>query len=135
MGKETINGFDIPLRKLTEEESSREITIERIRDFHYEAGEDFLDTTNEGYGNSAIIFGGWLLHKYPEHSEIILNHLNENQRNIDILCFGELDFLDGYVKEEDINLIYFEFVEFTNQTVHMKKRVNQVLIQLKEYYD
>lgn len=37
MYKETIEGFDILLRELTEEEALRPITLERIQSFHYDA--------------------------------------------------------------------------------------------------
>jgi hypothetical protein len=40
---ETITGFDIPKRKLTQEEKTREITFERFHNFHMEVCEDFLD--------------------------------------------------------------------------------------------
>jgi len=43
MKQETIVGFDIPKRELTEEEKNREITLDRFNEFHNKAGEDFCD--------------------------------------------------------------------------------------------
>ncbi len=125
---ETINGFDIPKRELNDEEASRDITIKRIQTFHYTAGEDFLDSTGEG---NIFIFCGWLMHKYPELSKEILEIANNK--------YGEIqDFKEmyefGYDKELDIDKIYIDFAEFCNQTEFLKERVNQVLIQIAEYY-
>lgn len=129
---ETINGFDIPKRELTTEEASRNITVERIRNFHYGSGEDFLDTTSEG---NAQIFAGWLLHKYPEKSKEILAVVNNNGKYLVIADFNEIEDFEKYDDEIDMNSLYIEFVEFCNQTEHLKRRVNQVLIQVDEYYN
>lgn len=128
---ETINGFDIPKRKLTEEEKTRDITVERIRDFHYSAGEDFIDTTEEGNG---MIFCGWLLHKRKEHSKEILDICNKSCFKMAIQEYMNASFYD-YNKEMDIESFYFDYVEFVNQTGALKERVNQVLIQIEETYN
>lgn len=125
----TVNGFDIPLRKLTDEEKTRPVTWERFRDFHYAVGEDFLDQTGEG---NVYIFAGWLLHKYPEHSADILRIVNK--KYAEIQNFNELEFL-GYSDELDIDLLYCDFAEFVNLTGALKERVNQILIQVTEYYE
>lgn len=134
MEQETVNGYDIPLRKLNEEESTREISVERFREFHYAAGEDFLDGQSEG-PVQGFIFGGWLIHKYPAMSKEILDHINENIEYLDMHCFKDIDFLGEYIKDEDIDQIYFEVAEFANQTEALKKRINQTLIQVCEYYN
>lgn len=125
---EIINGFDIEKRELTEEEKTREITWERFKEFHYTAGEDFLDVTGEG---NVLIFGGWLMHKYPELCPDILHILNS--RNLGMSDFIEFDQF-GYCEEKDIDKIYQDFAEFCNFTGALKERVNQVLIQVNEHY-
>lgn len=127
--QETVNGFNIPLRELTEEEKNREITLERFREFHYQAGEDFLDTTGEG---NILIFSGWMLHKYPELSTDIIEIANSPHS--EIKSFIELEDEFGYDSEEDIDKIYIDFAEFCNITTALKERVNQTLIQVSEYY-
>lgn len=126
---ETVNGFNIPLRELTPEEADLDITWKRFRSFHYAAGEDFLDQTDEG---NALIFGGWLLHKYPQHCVDILEICND--RYPSVLDFSDLEFL-SYDEEKDIDLLYVDFAEFCNLTQALKKRVNQVLIQVTEHYN
>lgn len=131
---EYISGYEIPKRELTQEEATREVTFERFVEFHLEAGEDFLDTTGEG---DAAIYGGWLLHKYPECSKDILDVMNKNRGYLEINTFLEVGGL--YVDEGDgseaYEKFYTDFSTFCNQTVHLKKRVNQVLIQLIEHYN
>ena len=131
--KETISGFDIEKRELTQEEKNLDITIERIRNFHYDAGEDLLDQVGYEFGN-AFIFAGFILHKHSQHSKMILDHVNENQKNLDIHCFNELDIYE-YNEEDDIDGIYYDLVEFLNLTEHAKARANQILIQVDEYYN
>lgn len=126
---DTVNGFDIPLREMTEEELNREVTWERFREFHYAAGEDFLDQTGEG---NEKVFGGWLLHKYPNHSAEILDVVNSTFGSC--LDFREIEPLD-YDEEKDIDKLYIDFAEFTNQTVAQKHRVNTVLIIVTEHYN
>jgi hypothetical protein len=130
---ETISGFDIPKRELTQEEKKKEITIERIRGFHYDAGEDLLDQVGYEFGN-AFIFGGFVLHKYKEHSKMILDHINQNINHLDIHCFNELEIYE-YNDEDDMDGIYYDLVEFLNLTENAKERANQILIQVDEYYN
>src|SRR5699024_1944029 len=129
--KETIPGFGIPKRELTKEEAEREITLERFRKFHYEAGEDFIDATGEG---PELLFGGYLLCKYPEKSSQILAIVNEEGKFLEITSFCEVGGL-GYDEKEDIDMVYQDFADFCNLTKHLKRRVNQVLIQVSEYYN
>ena len=119
----TVNGFDIPLRQLSEEELNREITLERFNEFHGTAGEDFLDRTGEG---DVLIYAGWMLHKYPGLGTEILTLANAGSS--DITEFHELEELTGVDA-------YINFAEFCNQTSALKKRVNQVLIQVTEHYN
>jgi len=89
---------------------------------------------------SALIFGGYLLRKFPEHSKEILDFINEenrsggNQLTVDIHMYKDLEFL-GWDDEIDTDKLYLTFIEFANQTEHIKRRVNQVLIQIDEYYN
>ncbi|MCP4985258.1 MAG: hypothetical protein GY928_04055 [Colwellia sp.] len=124
-----VNGFEIELRELTEEEKTRKVTWERFREFHYAAGEDFLDTTGEG---NVQIFAGWLLHKYPELSGDILNTVNGHYS--EVKSFSAIEEF-GYDEDKDIYNLYEEFAEFCNQTGALRERVNQVLIQVTEYYN
>lgn len=126
---ETVNGFDIPLRELTEAEADRKITWQRFREFHYAAGEDFLDQTDEG---NVQMFGGYLLAKYNEFAKEIIEICNN--RYAGIIDFREIEIL-GYDKGKDIDTVYCEFAEFCNLTVATKRRVNQVLIQVTEHYN
>ncbi|CAL9980027.1 hypothetical protein VPHD479_0228 [Vibrio phage D479] len=123
---EYLSGFSIPTRPLTDEEANREITWERFRDFHYTVGEDFLDQTSEG---NADIFAGWLLHKYPHLNKEILELANA--RFADVASFMDLF---GFDDDKDIDVLYVEFAEFCNLTGALKRRVNETLIIIDEYY-
>lgn len=122
----TVNGFDIPLRNLTEEEATRDITWERFREFHYTAGEDFLDTTGEG---NRLIFGGFLLARYPTYADEILKVCNDKYG-----CSADYLEIIGFDNDKDIDTVYLDFAEFANLTSALKKRINQVLIQVVEHY-
>ncbi len=121
----TIPGFDIQMRELTEEEANREITLDRFSQFHYDAGEDFIDS----YENcvNTEIFCGWCLHKFPDKSAEILEIANGKQ-----FTFGVQSCMDLYDNHE---AFYEDFATFLNLTSAAKKRVNQVLIQVEEYYN
>ena len=125
---ETIDGFDIPFRELTEEEANQTITWERFRDFHCEVGEDYLDQT--GHGDIKILVG-WLLHKYPDFSLDILDVVNCKYPSL-----NDLIELECYEYDEDrgVDPFYDDFAEFCNQTKHLKRRVNTVLILAMEAY-
>lgn len=125
----TVYGFSIPLRELTEEEKTRDITIERIRDFHYDAGEDYLDCCDTCDPQA---FGLWLLNKYPDHQDDIKEILKD--RFLEVNTFNsELD-MYGFDNDEDIDTIYFDYCEYVNTTTALKERDNQILIQVAEYY-
>ena len=74
---------------------SKEITWERFRAYHYRVGEDFLDQTGEG---NVLIFGGWLMRKYPYLSTEILDVCNSKHK--EVMSFKELAIL-GYDEEKD----------------------------------
>jgi transposase len=120
---ETIHGFDIPKRQLTEEEATREITLERFQQFGYDAGEDFVDQCESLY--NAHIFIGWCLHKYPELSKELLKAANSKYCSVQ----NVLHLLDND------DQFYTDFAEFLNQTEHAKAKTNQILIQVNEYYN
>lgn len=128
MAEQTVNGFDIPLRNLTEEEKNRDITWERFREFHYMAGVDFLDNTGEG---NHLIFGGWLMAKFPEKSKEILEICND--RHGTVLDYREIEGFD-YSEDKDIDIVYILFAEFANQTEHLKHRINEILIIVVSHY-
>ena len=119
---ETIDGFDIPKRELTEEEATREITKERFDSFHVEAGEDFCDTCCSTI--NVRILGGFLMAKHPNLSLEFLEVLNDK--------YAEALGLKSVYEDEDE--FYTELAEFINLTVNLKARVNQILIQVDEYY-
>lgn len=118
---ETIEGFDIPKRQLTDEEKTREITLERFNDFHGEAGEDFCDQVSIG---NFRVFGGFILHKYPDKAKKILDLCNKTDG--DIHMFQRI--------YDDLDQFYTDYAEMINLTVISKERVNQILIQIEEYY-
>lgn len=121
---ETIDGFDIPKRELTEEEASREITLERFQEWHSAVGEDFVDQFS---GIDVKILGGYLIAKYPHKSKLILTELNTK--------YAEALGLQNIYEDDRCNdKFYTDLAEFINLTEHLKKRVNQVLIQVIEYY-
>jgi hypothetical protein len=129
--KETITGFDIQVRPLTEEEATRDVTLERFNDFHSDAGVDFADTC--GLTINPYVFVGFLMAKHPEWSHGLVDTINKggdanSLRNFYIEENGK----DVY-KAEDA--FYTDLAEFVNLTKHAKKRVNQILIQVWEYYN
>lgn len=129
--QETVRGFSILKRPLNEEEKSRDITIERIQSFHRDAGEDFLDTADEA---DPKVFGGFIAHKYIDRASEVYEIMNENKLFLEINSFRE--FYDPeYNEEADLEQVYFDFIEFVNTTKSTKERVNQVLIQVHEYYN
>jgi hypothetical protein len=129
---ETIDGFGIPKRELTQEEATREITFERIQDFHMSAGEDYLDVCSLD-SQAEKIFLGFLMAKRPDLSTEILSVANGS---------GEYRYINSEFYElfEETHgdysgdAFYKLFAEFANLTGGLKKRINQVLIQVQEYY-
>lgn len=98
------------------------ITWEMFRDYHYAVGEDFFDQTGEG---NHLIFGGYLLAKYPEYSKEILAICNSEFGE----CQSYRDEIEplGYDEEKDIDYLYVEFAEFCNLTESLKGRVLDIL--------
>lgn len=131
MEQETIEGFDIPLRELTEEEASRPITLERFQDFHYEVGEDFIDQIDSvNSSRIALQFYGYSIAKHPEWSSKLIESCDVPNPYTQLVQSVYDDFDTG----NDGDLFYSDFAEFVNFTVDTKKRINQVLIQIEEYY-
>ena len=129
---ETIHGFDIPKRELTEEEKNREVTLERFSDFHADAGEDFVDQCESFFNKSFI--AGYLLCKYPENGARILEVSNNAGGLLDLKeIYEDEDGEDNYFIDED--RFYTDLAEIINLTKITKERVNQVLIQVYEYYN
>ncbi len=125
--KETIHGFDIEKRELTEEEATRPITLERFTEFHHAAGEDFVDQCESIVNH--LIWIGWCLHKYPEKSKDFLKVANHKYGGVQMT----MELFENEDGEDDA--FYTDFAEFLNQTESAKKRVNQILIQVTEYYN
>lgn len=124
---ETIHGFDIPKRELTEEEATREVTLKRFQIFHHQVGEDFVDQFP--YVNVKI-FGGYMMAKHPDLSTEILKIVNNKWGE----ALGIKSLIDKNYDDSDADKFYTELAEFINLTGNLKKMVNQVLIQVDEYY-
>lgn len=122
---ETIDGFDIPMRELTEEEATRDLTLERIHNFHIEVGEDLADQVGSNMDHK--VFAGYLACKYPHLSHQIFDI--SNGEYAEMQSFKEI-----YEDDEEEDKFYQDACDFINLTVHCKKRFNQVLIQVAEYY-
>lgn len=129
MAQETIRGFDIPKRDLTVEESTRDVTYERIRDFHHTVGEEFFDQVSIVHPK---VLGGFLIHKYPEHSHCLLKIVNSD--HLDIGDFRDFYEEEGGDEGEDIQF-YKDACELINLTIISKQIANQVLIQVNERYN
>lgn len=132
---ETIDGFNIPIRPLTEEEATREVTVQRFKDWHAVVGEGFMD--DHGGGNIPYkIFGGFLLAKRPDLNKEICDILNDQ--------FGEMLSFEHLIEDqhpgEDVeweiafNEFYGYVCEFVNLTTGVKKKINESLIILMEHY-
>lgn len=98
------------------------VTWEMFRDYHYSVGEDFFDQNSN---INHLIFGGYLLAKYPQYSKEILEVCNSKYGE----CQNYRDEIEplGYDEEKDIDYIYVEFAEFCNLTEHLKDRVIKAL--------
>jgi len=124
---ETISGFNIEKRELTQEEKSREITFERFQNFHIDAGEDFLDTWCLDK-QAEKVFLGFLLAKRPDLNVEILKAVNS---------YIDSDLYEAVGGEEDTDCkeFYSLLAEFANLTTGLKERINQILIQVDEHYN
>lgn len=125
--KETIHGFDIEKRELTEEEKTRQITLDVIKEFHGNAGEDLMDQAGSLVDHKVL--AGFLMGKRPGLSKEFLKVVNSK--------YGEpLGLLEVY-RDNDLDDVdfYTDFCDFINLTEKAKERFNQVLIQVNEYYN
>jgi hypothetical protein len=128
MAVETIQGFNIPKRDLTEEESNRDISFERFDEWQMEVGEDFCDQVGSMVNH--YVFGGYLMAKHPELSEKILKIINNKYG--DVLSYVSM-FEEHFDDEEDANKKFYTLLaEFANLTKVLKKNINQILIQVME---
>ena len=128
--KETIEGFSITKRELTKEEAERDITLERFQKYHNSVGEDFIDYVGSvNTKKMALQFGGFAMAKRPEIAKEIINTLNDSNIYLQLVQEVYEEFYQG-----EGNEFYEDFAEFLNNTKYSKERVNQVLIQVEEYY-
>lgn len=127
MSKETIIGFDIEKRELSQEEKTREITFERFQEFHISACEDFCDTC--GHMINSKILCGFLMAKQPNLSREMLECINKDGDALELLHVYK-----DNLQESDYEF-YSDLAEFANLTVHLKERINQILIQVSEHYN
>jgi len=131
MEQKYIDGFTIPFRELTDKESLRLITLERFQNFHEDVGEDFIDQI--GCVNTtkvALIFTGFVMAKHPDWNLKLLEYVNASNPYTQLVQDVYRDFSD-----QNDDLFYTEFAEFLNLTFGLRKEVNQILIQVNEYYD
>ena len=131
---ETIDGFGIAKRELTQEEATREITFERICDFHHDAGEDYLDICSLD-NQAEKIFLGFLMAKRPDLSKEILSVANGGGGECHYINSEFYELFEENPGNYSGDAFYKLFAEFANLTGGLKKRINQVLIQVHEYYN
>lgn len=129
MEEETVDGHDIPLRELTEEEKLKEITPERIRNYEIDCGESFLDQHGSTFDTQIVI--GFFLAKHPERAVELLEI--SNSKYAEVLNI-EHEFVPEY-NEEEYNKFLQTLCDFVNLTVNTKRRLNQILIQVDEHYN
>lgn len=124
----SVPGLMIPMLALTEEEKSMKITIDRINEYHYQIGEDFLEYSQD-YLLDRYVFGGYLIAKYPEKSLEIIEIMNDE-------CYEVHNFAELFPYNENLDLEehYIHVCDFANLTVNTKERFNEVLISVKEHY-
>ena len=123
---ETIDGFNILKRTLTEEEQSRDLTFDRIDRFNSVTGEDYLDICSLDT-QAEKIFLGFLIAKNPKLSKEILKVANTGYIDCDFYALFSNN--NDECQSDDF---YRLFCDFVNCTQGLKARVNQVLIQVDE---
>ena len=120
-----VPGFDIKLKQLSQEQYALPITLDRIYKFQQDAGEDFLDTLDFNIYVTKLV-AGFLMAKYPE----IASKINEASTYNLYDVYKVFD--DNYeLSGEDF---YKGFCEVINYTDITKAKINQVLIQVEQYY-
>jgi len=128
--EKTVNGYNIPLRELTEEEATRDITLDRFNDYMCTVGEDLVDQ-HESIVDYKV-YGGWLLARYPEKNLEILRCINDSWPSVQSMMY---EVFDAEGEDNELNVFYTDFAEFLNLTGAAKERVNQILIQIDEHYN
>lgn len=123
-----IPGFDIPALELTEDQKIEPITVARIRDFHYNVGEDFLDNCEVGHVEA---FTAILLERRPE-----LAHYVEEYSIMSIHEFIEIMDIEGilYDEENDVYPIYHDYAAYCNTYLDVLEKVNVILFSVEDYY-
>lgn len=133
MEADTITGFDIPKRELTSEEADTPITFERFKEFHINAGEDFCDTC--GSEIDTKVMAGFLLCKRPEWNKELLGALNNKYTEPLSFLHVYEEMLDGETGDESYEAFYTDLAAFIDLTGALKRRINQIFIQVNEYYN
>lgn len=130
---ETIDGFDIPNRELTEEEANRDITLERFQEWHHEVGEDFID--QHSYGDPKV-FLGFTMSKYPEYSIQLLEESNKaNAKGGWGYTIQDIQhFFRDETGDDEEEKFYTLYADFVNHTKFTKANVNRQLILVMEHY-
>lgn len=126
--QETIDGFTIAKRDLTEEESSRDLTPERIRAFETTVGESFIDTYDHLFNAHAIV--GFLMARHPDKASELLAVINTKYPTLNDLN----DIFVSDWNEEDHCKMLQDICDFINLTVKTKARMNSNLIIVAEHY-
>lgn len=87
-----------------------------------------LDTTDPSVVTELVgksLFGGWLMCKYPRHSDAILKIILDDQSDLLSLTSLPIMFIS---EDKGISMLYLDFADFCNQNTLIKKRVNKILI-------
>lgn len=130
MSEETIDGFSIKKRPMTEEELLQDITYERFENYHHAVGENFVDQHSSA--TDELVFLGFCIAKHPEISLELLECYNENRKYFELLTIET--FFEEYFDEDGYKMFYTLLAEFLNLTNVSKRYVNEILIMVDEYY-
>lgn len=116
---------DALLRDLTNEEKSLEITPARLYDWMETFGESFFDRHNAILSKN--VMSGYLLAKYPEIGQEILEVTNEDYSGLVDLEFLIEDYFTK-LRPEAWGVFTKDFCDVVNMTSVTKAKVNHVLI-------
>lgn len=125
---EMIEGFNIPFIELAPEEANLEIDLDRFKLFHFDVGEDFVDSFHVDH-YEFLIFSGYVMATRPELASSVLKLCsNPSSEPLTLKYLYE----ENDLTEDDF---YTDFAAFLNLTDKLRQRVNQVLIQVANHYD
>lgn len=130
MEKETIDGFLIEKRPMTEEELLQDITYERFENYYLAVGEDFVD--QHSGATDELVFLGFCIAKHPKLSLELLECYNGDIKYFELLTIET--FFEENFDEDGFKLFYSLLAEFLNLTNTSKRYVNEILIRVDEYY-